>query len=172
MSLPPSGAISLADVRTELGQSGAINMNATNVRTLLQARYGGAVSLGDGYGESLYHNFSDSTFISAYGSGVYSQPLTVSNYFSTGQLAAGSTFRVTGKILNSSWIYNSPYSWDITKGTSVTTSSTPYAFRKQFYMRAEYNGSTDVLRIYGYYSGDSTSFPNGQVTISKIEIIL
>jgi len=172
MALPSSGPISLGDARSELGQSGAIDMNDTNVRTLLQARYSNPVAMSGGYGESLYHDFADSTFISAYGSSVYSQPLTVYNYFSTGQLSAGSTFRVTGKILNTSWAYNSPYSWDITKGTSVVTSSTPYANNKQFYMRAEYDGTTDVLRMYGYYSGSSTSFPDGQVTISKIEILL
>jgi len=172
MALPSSGPISLGDVRTELGQSGSIDMNATNVRTLLQARYSNPVSMGNGYGEALYHDFDDSTFISPYGNGVYSQPLTISDYFSAGQLSSGSDFRVTGKILNTGWAYYTPYSWDMTKGTGVTTDPTPFASSKQYYMRANYLETTDQVRIYGYYCCDSTSFPNGQVTISRIELIL
>ena len=124
--------------------------------------------LGLGTAPSEY-TFDPSLFLSPFGNGVYSQPLTVADYFSLNVLPNGSQFRVTGDIVNATWDFNSPYSWILTKGTDVTTSSTPYANNKQFFMRAEYY--SDVLRMYGFYSGGSTSFPNGQVTITKIELL-
>jgi len=120
-------------------------------------------------GVSTSYTFDPTLFQSPYGSGVYSQPLTLSNYFSTNVLPNGAQFTVTGQILETSWGYNSPYTWTLTRGTDQITSTTPYAFRKQFFMRAEYAG--DVVRMYGFYSGDSTSFPNGRVTIIAINIV-
>jgi hypothetical protein len=114
------------------------------------------------------YSFPDSQFQSAYGSGVYSQPLTVRDYFTEGQLPNGATFIVTGKILDTGWGYNSPYSWTLTYGTDTTTGTTPYAYRKQFYMRAVF--SSGIVQMYGFYSGDSTSSPNGRVTISAIAL--
>lgn len=114
------------------------------------------------------YSFPDAQFQSSYGSGVYSQPLTVRDYFSPGQLPNGANFVVTGKILQSSWGYSSPYSWTLTYGTDTTTNFTPRVSNKQFFMRAEFYSG--VVRIYGVYSGDDTSFPNARVTISAISI--
>lgn len=115
------------------------------------------------------YTFNTSEFLSPYGNGVYSQPLTLRDYFSTNILPNGSQFTVTGDIVNASWDYNSPYTWTLTAGTDQITSSTPYANNKQFYMRAEY--VSGVIRMYGYYSGESTSYPNGQVTIINIALV-
>lgn len=120
-------------------------------------------------GVAKSYTFEPTLFQSPYGSGVYSQPLTLSNYFSTNVLPNGAQFTVTGQILETSWGYNSPFTWTLTRGTNQVTSTTPYAFRKQFFMRAEYAG--DDIRMYGFYSGDSTSFPNGRVTIIAINIV-
>lgn len=51
MTLQSSGAISLADVRTELGASGAISLGDTNVRNLAGVA-SGAISLSNLYGKS------------------------------------------------------------------------------------------------------------------------
>jgi hypothetical protein len=51
MGLQTSGPISLGDVRTELGESGAIGLGNSNVRTLAGVA-SGAISLGNLYGKS------------------------------------------------------------------------------------------------------------------------
>jgi hypothetical protein len=51
MALVSSGAISLGDVRTELGLSGTISLNDPAVRALL-GRSSGVISLSDAYGKS------------------------------------------------------------------------------------------------------------------------
>jgi len=114
------------------------------------------------------YTFPQSQFTSGYGSGVYSQPLTVRDYFSAGQLPIGATFTVTAQTYGTGWAYNSPWSWQLTYGTDTTTGTNPYAFRKQFYMRLEFYSG--VVQAYGFYSGDATSFPNGYVTIIGISI--
>ena len=52
MALPSTGAISLLDVRNELGKTGAISLGDSAVRTLA-GRTSGAISLGDLRGKSL-----------------------------------------------------------------------------------------------------------------------
>lgn len=51
MALPSTGAISLLNVRTELGKTGAISLGDSAVRTLA-GRTSGAISLGDLRGKS------------------------------------------------------------------------------------------------------------------------
>lgn len=51
MALPSTGSISMAQVRTELGLSGAISLNQGNVRTLA-GRPSGTISLSDLRGKS------------------------------------------------------------------------------------------------------------------------
>lgn len=51
MALPSSGSISMAQVRTELGLSGAISLNQANVRTLA-GKPSGTISMSDLYGKS------------------------------------------------------------------------------------------------------------------------
>lgn len=114
------------------------------------------------------YSFPQSQFASPYGNGVYSQPLTVRDYFTPGQLPSGNVFTVTAQTYNSGWAVNSPWSWQLTYGTDTTTGSNPYGSSKQFYMRLEFYSG--VVRAYGYYSGSSTSNPNGQVTIIGISV--
>lgn len=114
------------------------------------------------------YSFPLEQFTSARGNGVYSLPLTIRDYFSVGQLPNGQTFTVTLQTYDTGWAYNSPWSWTLTAGTDTITEPNPRGFRKQFFMRAEYQSG--VLRGYGFYSGDSTSFPDGRVTIVGISI--
>jgi predicted phage tail protein len=53
MTLQSSGAISLGDIRTELGLSGAISLNDSLVRTLL-GKSSGIIALSDAYGKGAY----------------------------------------------------------------------------------------------------------------------
>lgn len=53
MTLQASGAISLGDIRTELGLTGTISLNDSIVRALL-GKSSGAISLSDGYGKAAY----------------------------------------------------------------------------------------------------------------------
>jgi len=114
------------------------------------------------------YSFPIEQFTSPRGNGVYSQPLTIRDYFSVGQLPNGSTFTVTLQTYDTGWAYNSPWSWQLTAGTDTVTGTNPRGFRKMFFMRAEY--ISGVLRGFGYYDGDSTSFPDGRVTIIGISI--
>lgn len=175
MVMPLSGTISLDDARRELNLTGPVDTNNIKVRTLFQARYGNPVIFSNGYARALAFNFADSTYLSSYASSVNSAKLMLTNFFTPGQLANGDSFIITGKILNSGWGYQSPYSWTWQKASTgglLSKTATPRVNRKQFFMQPYYDTATQQLYIRGYYSGDSTNSPNGQVTISRIELVL
>jgi hypothetical protein len=175
MPLPSSGAISMESVRAELGFGTPIDMNNLSVRTLLQARYGGAVSLGNGYGRALSFSFGYNQFAGAFTTAPssVSQTMNIRQFFSTGQLATGGRFRVTADLHPSTaWRYSSPFTWDLFVGSARTpTESTPFVFRKQNYMRLYYGGG-DTLYAERFYSGDSTDSKQGGVSIIGIQLVL
>jgi hypothetical protein len=177
MAMPSSGVISLDDARRELSLTGVVDTNNIKVRTLFQARYGNPVIFSNGYGRSLVFDFPDSAYLSPYGSNVTTPRLTLTNFFTPGQLANGDSFIITSKIIdtNTSWAYQTPYSWTWQKASTgglLSQTATPRVNRKQFFMQPYYDTATQELYISGYYSGSSTDFPNGQVTITRIELLL
>jgi hypothetical protein len=125
-------------------------------------------SLGDSRKES--YTFDDSLFAGPIGNPTDSLTVNLLNYFTIGQIPTGRVVAVTAKLLpGTGWIYNSPYTWNLTIGTDGFTSFTPYANRKQFFFRVNLTGYNVYAN--GNYSGDSTSFPNGELTISALALV-
>ena len=175
MPLPTSGPISMENVRAELGFGTPIDMNNLSVRTLLQARYGGAVSLGSGYGRALSFSFPYSQFAGPFTSNPssVSQTMNIRNFFSTGQLGTGARFRVTAALASgTAWAYSTPFTWDLFVGSAqMPTESTPFVFRKQNYMQLYYNGG-DLVYAERFYAYDSTNDKSGGVSIIGIQLVL
>ena len=125
-------------------------------------------SLGDSRKES--YTFDDNLFAGAIGNPTDSLTLNLLDYFSAGQIPTGRVVAVTAKLLpTTGWIYNSPYTWNLTIGTDGFTAYTPYANRKQFFFRVNLTGYNVYAN--GVYSGDSTGSPQGQLTISAIALV-
>lgn len=100
MALPASGALTFAQVRTELGGSGAVVVPSTEVRSLTGVASGPIVFPADFYNKSLVKPSSSPSAVSESGAGLLTRTLTLS--------ATGGT---------------SPYTWNCTwqsGGTGIT----------------------------------------------------
>ena len=125
-------------------------------------------SLGDSRKTSYV--FDDNLFAGPIGNPTDSLTVNLLDYFSAGQIPSGTVVAVTAKLLpTTGWIYNSPYTWNLTIGTDGFTVYTPYANRKQFFFRLNLTGYNVYAN--GVYSGDSTNSPQGQLTITTIAIL-
>lgn len=67
---------------------------------------------------------------------------------------------------NTSWKQNPTLTLSLTKGQSASA-QTQKVDRKQFYIRASYDGNNTVS-FSGYYSGSSTDSPNGAVYLAAV----
>lgn len=171
MALPTVPPISLLDCANELGITGTVDMNMPGVRALLKARFTNPVDLLAGLGTDNSFNTTGS-YVGPYGNGVSTPILNVRTFFSAGQLAAGNTFTITGAIIAGSWVgaANTPFTATFSYGSASTQQSGGIG-SKSLYQQLIYNGGDNV---YGYlfYSGKSTSFPNGQQSLINITLVL
>ncbi len=124
-------------------------------------------SLGDSRKES--YTFDENLFAGAQGNPANSLTLNLLNYFSAGQIPTGKVIAVTAKLFPVGWVYNSPYTWNLTIGSNGFTSYTPYANRKQFYFRLNLTGYNVYAN--GQYGGDPTDNPTGKLTITSIALV-
>jgi hypothetical protein len=116
------------------------------------------------------YQFPDEQFVGPIGNPTDSLTLNLLDYFSAGQIPVGTLVAVTAKLIPGvGWVYNSPYTWNLTIGTDGFTAYTPYANRKQFFFRLNLTGYNVYAN--GRYSGDSTTVPNGQLTITSIALV-
>jgi hypothetical protein len=116
------------------------------------------------------YQFPDLQFAGAVGNPANSLTLNLLDYFTAGQIPVGTLVAVTAKLLpGTGWIYNSPYTWNLTIGTNGFTSFTPYANRKQFFFRLNLTGYNVYAN--GNYAGDSTESPQGKLTITTIALV-
>ena len=162
----------MENVRAELGYGTPIDMNNTAVRTLLQARYGGPSSLGNGYGRALVYTFDVNQFSSPRAYEAYTPTVNLRNYFSSGQLQPGSQFAMTAQLWDGSWICsaNEYVTTTFTYGVAGSAGSAGCG-RKSQYQDRYYDGG-DGVYARKIYIGDSTSFPDCRVSIVKLELIL
>jgi hypothetical protein len=167
MTLPASGAISLGDVRTELGASGSISFNDPGVRALLSARFSNPVSLSGGFGRALYYDLGTTNYKSAYGGGVYTPTLYLSNYFNSGQLATGSSFRVRVQQIDG-WCGGTVLDGYFSYGTSSSVSTSGCGSKSMICVLV-YDGGNAVY-AYNYYSGGTTSFPYGSQALTQLQL--
>lgn len=166
----PSGPISMSDIMAELGLSGTTSLNDAKVRALLGARNVSQVSMSNGLNKSLRYYFDPSVYNSAYGFNVTSQPLYLSNYFSDGQLPVGYTFRVRFYV-SYGWCTGNYVDGYFTKGYSANSGSSNGCGTKNFITYGTYDGGNAVWAN-GYYTGNSTNFPYGNVTMTELELLV
>ena len=170
MPTPSSGPISLLDIRNELGLSGTISLNDTKVRALLGARNVSQVSMSNAFNKSLKYTFDPNTYTSAYGNGVQSSVLYLSNYFTSDQLPVGYGFRVRFYI-NEGWCTGNYVDAYFTKGYSGGPVTTAACGSKNMIAYGYYDGGNACYATL-YYSGGSTSFPYGRVTMTELELLV
>lgn len=114
------------------------------------------------------YTFDFNTYAGSEGYGSsQSQTVDLRTYFSSGQLPDGSTIRIGAQIAGS-WVFNSPYYWNLTVGSTSQSSTTPYAYRKQQYFYVKIVGT--LITAYSYYAGDSTSGQTCQSSVIYLAI--
>lgn len=196
MTLPSSGAISFSNLQTEFGGSHPISLSEyykggglvangisfSNYSTGISGAgvpnvpASGAISIASDF----YRSGNALTYTTLYSGGTSPVKTAWGNPVSTtfdpatyiGTLTSGDTFAVCAQLTTgwpSGWYYSnsSAVTINCTYGSSVGTTTMPYVASKQFFGYISYNGS-NTITIGGYYSGSSTSFPNGQIALQGI----
>lgn len=117
-------------------------------------------------------NFPDDLYDSPLGNGVSTPTVSLHLYFYQSQLYTGKQFTMTGKVLDvpgAGWSIGSTYTSTFTYGTAGNQ-TIPTNASKQFYIRNYYDGASSVY-VYGFYSGDPTSFRNGSVALINLSLV-
>lgn len=167
-SLPASGAITFNMFNTYAGIASGSQVSLGGLGRYYAGKLsaGSQVSVSDTYGHGVDYTLS---LVSANGNGVYTPPLLLSSYFIAGQLPTGNQFFVTGTV-SASWNPdNTNPTVTFIKGTAASFNFTRND-RKRYNFTIIYDGADTVLG-YGFYSGDSTSFPNGTVSLDRVRLI-
>jgi hypothetical protein len=113
-------------------------------------------------------SFPDALYQSVFGNGVQTQNFNLYSFFWATQLYTGKQFTMVSKVTNG---FQSPYtlSTTFTYGTAGNATA-PTTGTKQFYARNYYDGA-NIVYVYGFYSGNATSSPNGQVTLIGLSLV-
>lgn len=170
-SLPASGAITFDMLNTYAGLASGSQIALGGALARLYAgklTTNSAISMSDMYSQGVDFALS---LASSIGNGVSTPNLLLSSYFDAGQLPAGSNFYVTALCTDAYWPPDNvnPTVTFVKGSPGQFTYSKSY--RKSYNMQVNYDGA-DTVYGYGFYSGDSTSFPNGKVTLTAVRIIL
>lgn len=172
--LQSSGAISFNDINLKRGfASGtAISLNDSVPRAFGGARTSGTtISMSNMYNRAITLDIS---VASAYGNGVSTATLTLNDgsYFESGQVPTGSAMYITSytDTIGGAWV-DPPFSvtHTFTMGTALTTQHGGTSGNKDYYIQTIFNGIQ--VYCYGYYSGASTSNPNGQVSLTQLSLV-
>lgn len=170
-SLPASGAITFDNLNTYAGVTTGAQISLDDVipRTFAaKLASGTAIAMSDMYSKGIDFTLA---LESPYGNGVSTPNLLLSSYFSTAQLPIGNNFYVTALCTDTGWVPDNPNpTVTFNKGT-VAQFTYSKSFRKSYNMRIYYDGA-DTVYGYGFYSGDSTNFPNGKVTLTNVRLVL
>ena len=171
--LPASGAVSISDLNTNVGNSATAttSFNDNLVRCFTGGR-SGAVSLGNARGKAV--TFTGTIAQSGVGSSVSLNAFSLTNgtYFTADQFLSGQPLYVTALIDQSVWAtVNNPANWTFTMGTTATKTNGGTGGSKNWYMYTTYTGGTDTLQASGGYSGSSTGFPNGRCNITHLSLV-
>lgn len=110
------------------------------------------------------------------GSSVVSPWLDLNTAFGSGTWANvpnGNGFLVSSRVVatwaNSSFSDTTP-TYIFQKGVSGSAQTGGDTGDKDYYMITEYDALNNRVRVQGYYSGSSTSFPNGTVYIDRVSL--
>lgn len=168
--LPSSGAISFNDISLigDFASGSQRSLNDTVSRRLV-GNTSGDVAVGSMYGRGVILNVN---LASAFGNGVFSPSFS----FSTSlpqflSLPDGTQFFVQSLVTASWATINTNPTYTFTKGNTSTFTTGGSGGSKNYYMQTTYNAGNQTVYAYGYYSGESTSFPNGTVTIQVVKLI-
>jgi len=106
MTLPSSGEITLSMIRTELGKSGTISLNDTDVRALA-GKTSGAISLSNFYGKSVWSVSVNDINRFAFGSGFLIGTMTATgapsgSSYSWTKVSGNSSISINGSTTGSS----------------------------------------------------------------------
>lgn len=168
-SLPASGALTFDMLNTYAGLASGTSVALGGALARLYAgklSAGSQISASDLYGHGVDYTLS---LASPYGDGVYTPPLLLSSYFMASQIPDGNQFFVTGHVVASWNPTNTNPTVTFIKGTAASFNFTRND-RKRYNFTIIYDGA-DTVKGYGYYSGDSTSFPNGTVYLDEVSLI-
>lgn len=168
-SLPASGTLTFDMLNTyaDIASGTSISLGGALARLYAGKTTGGAVSMSDMYSRGVVYPL---TLASANGNGVYTPDLLLDSYFAAAQLPTGGQFFVDARCV-ATWTPDNPTpTASFIKGTAATYTY-PKSYRKSYNMQVIYDGG-NIVKAYGYYSGDSTSFPNGTVYLDEVRLIL
>lgn len=169
-SLPASGAISFDMLNTyaDLASGSQIGLNGALPRLYAgKLTADSAISISDVYSLGVVYTL---TLASPYGNGVYTPDLLLNSYFAAAQLPTGGQFFVDARCV-ANWTPDNPTpTVSFIKGTAATFTYSKN-FRKSYNMQVIYDGG-NIVKAYGYYSGQSTSSPNGTVYLDEVRLIL
>jgi len=177
--LPSSGAISISDLNTNVGNSSTATttFNDNLVRCFAAARTG-AVSLGDARGKAVTYTGTLAQTNTASGVTLTAFSLVDGTYFTAGQFATGQSLYVTTYIDDSWWApvqaspgLGNPKNLTYTMGSTQTIQSGGTGGSKNYYAYTTYTGGSNTLGATGGYSGSSTGNPNGRVNITYLSLI-
>ena len=119
---------------------------------------------------------------SPFGESVTSGYLDLNTAFGSGTWANvpnGSTFYAQARVV-ATWATANPPTTPadntnrthaFTKGVSASPQHGGSGSDKNWYIVCEYDAPNNRIRVYGYYSGDSTSFKNGQVWLDRVALV-
>lgn len=169
-SLPASGAITFNNLNTyaDLASGTQIALGGSLARFYAgKLTADSAISMSDMYSRGVVYPL---TLASANGNGVYTPDLLLNSYFAAAQLPTGGQFFVDARCV-ATWTPDNPTpTVSFIKGTAATFTYSK-SYRKSYNMQVIYDGG-NIVKAYGYYSGDATSFPNGTVYLDEVRLIL
>lgn len=169
-SLPASGALTLNMVNTYSGVASGTQVALGGARARLFAGKltpGSAVSMNDMYNHGIDYTL---TLVSPYGNGVVTPDLLLNSYFTTGQLPSGNPFYVTARVAATWNPDDTNPTCTFTKGIAANYVYTRND-RKRYNLQVNYDG-VNTIYARGYYTGDSTNFPNGTVYLDRVRLLL
>ena len=108
---------------------------------------------------------SSSPLKTPYGSNVYSISYNIAQHLRNP--TSGKQFYICASLSNSTSWKQFPHLTSLFTYGTPKTATAWYVASKQFYIQIIYAGGSTV-QLRGYYSGDSTNYPNGQVYLSGI----